>query len=36
MLTYGFYWFLLLCEAAAVIFLLIGLISKVRQIVERY
>ncbi len=36
MLTLGFFYFLLLCELAAIGFLLVGVILKVRSILKTY
>lgn len=36
MLTHTFYWFLLACELAGIILLLLLLFYKVRRIIERY
>jgi hypothetical protein len=35
MLARTFYWFLLACEMAAIIFLIAGIFYKVRRIMER-
>lgn len=35
MLTRTFYWFLLACELAAIVLLVMGLVEKVKRIIER-
>ena len=36
MLAHTFYWFLLACELAAIVLLIVGLLYKLRRILERY
>ncbi|AEB09895.1 hypothetical protein Desac_2066 [Desulfobacca acetoxidans DSM 11109] len=36
MLTQGFFWFLLICEIAAIGLLLVAIVSKVRGIWKNY
>ncbi len=35
MLARTFYWFLLACELAAIILIIMGLVQKVRRIIDR-
>lgn len=36
MIKQTFYFFLLICEFAAIVLLIMGLVQKVRRILERY